>query len=120
MTTVNESFVIKQGGEYEPVPAGAHNAIFKELKRIETQYGGRYQWLFELNDGRSISAFSAVQAPTTKNKTGRFLAALSGKPLAAGTAVNPADYIGMEYMVIVVPSDNGGTKLEMFNPVQGV
>ena len=109
---------------YDNVPAGTYKAKFKEFQQdIETSKGKAYRWKFTITEGKyagtNVSELSdAGSLPSTKNKTGRFLVAISGKPLAHGTAVDPDDYVGRPYLVIVEPKDDkGGTKITTFSPL---
>ncbi len=105
-----------QASTSDGVPAGTYRAKFKEVSPLTTKNGNAYRWVFQADDGKTISALSdAENPPTTKNKTGRWLSALSGKPLTAGVSVNPTDYVGRNYLVIVSPAENGKTKLETFS-----
>jgi hypothetical protein len=102
---------------YDIIPAGAHHATFLALEPTTTEKGDAYRWVFRAkSNNREISALSDRRA-TSKNKTGRWINALSGKPLQQGVTVNPNDYYGKEYLVIVVDNGNGGTKVETFTPV---
>lgn len=105
----------------ETVPVGTYPVSFSKFSELETSKGRAYRWEFKADDGRLISGLSDANGPpTTQNKTGRWLAALSGKPLTSGVAVNPDEYIGRRYFAIVAPNGNGGTKLETFSALPSV
>jgi hypothetical protein len=74
------------------------------------------RWRFETDEGAEVGYFSDTK-PTTKNKVGRWLAALSGKALTDGVAVNDSEYIGRRYMLIVEANDKGGTSLNTFTAI---
>jgi hypothetical protein len=105
---------------FEDVPAGAHKAVFRGITPTETCKGEAYRWVFEVVDGdlkgKTASDLSDRKV-TTMNKTGRWLCALSGKPLADGTEVNPEDYVGKKYLVIVEAKENGRNKIATFTPL---
>lgn len=108
--------------QFESVPVGAYRAKFVELSRCETMNGNAYRWKFEIIEGehagRIVSELSdADSPPTVKNKTGRFLAALATKSLAAGLQVDPESYIGKSYLVIVEPKEGGKTKISTFTAI---
>jgi hypothetical protein len=102
----------------ENIPAGSHKATFRGIEQIEvSRQAGKepaWRWVFyDAANDRTITGISDYTKPTTNNKFGRWLAALSGKPLSDGTAVNTDDYIGKEYVLIVVDKD-GKTALNTF------
>jgi hypothetical protein len=105
---------------FEDAPAGAHKATFKGLTPTETSKGEAYRWVFEAIDGahkgKVISDLSDRKV-TTLNKTGRWLSALSGKPLADGTQVNPDDFTGKPFLVIVEAKEGGRSKIATFTPL---
>jgi len=101
----------------EGVPAGHYKAKFDELGEIETSKGKAWRWVFKSEDGLTISGLSDRESPpTTKNKTGRWLSALSDKPLQKGVSVDPTEYVGKRYLCIVTAKENG-TTLETFTPL---
>ena len=102
--------------EFESLPAGAYKAVFQSFTTIDTAKGKAYRWAFTVLEGTSagktISDLSdAGKPPSPKNKTGGWLSALSGKPLADGTAVDPDEYIGKSYLVMLEARDDGKTKI---------
>lgn len=103
---------------YESVPAGAHQAAFTGMKPTETTNGKAYRWSFRTDDGKEISGLSDAESPpTTRNKTGRWLCALSTKPLQAGVQVDPEQYVGKRYLVMVAAAPDNRTKLETFSAI---
>ena len=113
-------FTIQESGG-DGVPAGTYQAEFAEFNHeLETSNGKAIRWAFTTDDGRTVSGLSDRESPpTTKNKTGRWLAAISGKPLTAGVEVDPTDYIGQRYLLIVADKGNGIGKLETFSKIDG-
>ena len=95
------------------VPAGTYSATFQGIESGENARGAYHKWAFRTDDGKTITAFSDGSPPTTKNRTGRFLSALSGQPLTAGVEVNTDAFIGQRYTCVVVPH-NATTRLETF------
>jgi hypothetical protein len=105
---------------YDEVPAGAHKAKFKGITPTETCKGEAYRWSFEVLEGDyrgKVASDLSDRKVTTMNKTGRWLSALSGKPLADGTEANPDDYIGKTYLVIIEAKENGKNKIATFTPM---
>jgi hypothetical protein len=105
---------IQPSNTFSEVPPGNYPSKFEGVSEIETQKGKALRWLFKADDGKSISALSdAESAPTPNNKTGRWLTALTGKPLTPGMSVDPSEFIGKRYFVIVA-SVNGKSRVETF------
>jgi hypothetical protein len=105
---------------FDDVPPGAHKAVFKALMPCETSKGEAFRWVFEVVEGDhkgKIASDLSDRKVTTLNKCGRWLCALSGKPLADGTSVNPDDYVGKKYLVIVEAKENGRNKIATFTPL---
>ena len=117
---MNQNFTIGDSG-YEPIPTGNYQGTFNGIEEITGNYGQDYKWSFTLDDGRNLTAFCPAKSPTVKNKFGKFLAAIAKQPLKAGVVVNPEDYIGQRYMLIIqphpTPSNPDNTRLEMFSMI---
>ena len=105
---------------FEEVPVAAYKSVFRGLTPTETSKGEAFRWVFEVfegeHKGKTISDLSDRKAATL-NKTGRWLCALSGKSLVDGTEVNPDDYVGKKYLVIVEAKENGHNKVATFTPL---
>lgn len=107
-------FTIVPSSTYVDIPAGSYKAKFESVSPFDTKNGAALLWKFKAEDGRLISGLSdAVNPPSPKNKTGRWLAALCNKPSIAGLQVNPDDYVGKSYLVIMVAKESG-TRLDTF------
>ena len=101
----------------EPIAPGTYHATFNGVTPLETSKGHAYRWEFVTNEGKIISGLSdATNPPTVKNKTGKWLCALSGKPLTAGVQVDPDLYKGKKYFLVVEAHESGG-KLNTFSPL---
>jgi hypothetical protein len=99
---------------YEAPAPGTYKGTFKTIDEIETQKGDAYRWVFDDVENVSsgvISGLSDANSPATvKNRTGRWLAALAGRSIV-DAAVDPTDYVGKKYLLIV----NADGKLETFS-----
>jgi hypothetical protein len=104
---------------FEELPPGAYKAAFKSITPTETSKGEAYRWLFEVFEGdqkgKTISDLSDRKI-TTANKTGRWAAALAGKSPADESQINPDDYAGKKYLVIL-EGRNGHSKIATFTPL---
>jgi hypothetical protein len=45
------------------------------------------------------------------------LSGLIGRAIKEGEQIDPEKYIGSRYMVVVVPSQSGGTRVEVISPI---
>ncbi len=99
---------------FEGLTPGNYPASFVGVSKIETQKGEALRWAFTTDDGKTISGLTDAAKPTVKNKLGRWLCALAKAPLQAGTQVEPSDYIGKKYILIVSAHESGG-RLDTFS-----
>jgi hypothetical protein len=110
---------------FECVPAGIYKGEFVSVEETTTSKGKAWRWKFKITDakasGKIVCELSDGERPASPaNKTGRFLAALIGKPVADGDSVNPDDYIGKAYMLVIEPKPNakpGETRLTTFSAI---
>ena len=107
------TFTIQPSGG-EQVPAGTYpNSIFQGIEEFESEKGKLLRWKFKTPDGKIATGITGSEKPTEKNRLGKFLCALGGQPLKAGTQVNPDQYLGKSYFVMVSANDKGPS-VEMF------
>lgn len=108
-------FTIENSQKYSELKAGNYTCTFIGLTPMETSKGKAYRWEFRSDQGETISGLSDGNGPPSPaNKTGRWLAALSGLPLVKDTKIVPANYIGKRYLVIVQPGGNGKNNIYTF------
>ena len=107
-------FIIRKS-KVESVAAGNYtDAIFRGIEEFKSAKGDDlFRWKFEVG-GVQASAVTGNSDPTIKNRLGKFLCALAAKPLAEGTSVEPSEYIGKKYFVVIVQKENG-SQVEMFS-----
>ena len=113
----NGQFTIQESAG--KIPAGMYHGTFMGIsKPKEYEHGMSIQWHFKLDSGQKLLGFTSCDnPPTTQNKLGRWLSAISGKPLAGDTVVSPADYAGNRYVLSVIASGHDKTKLDTFPPM---
>lgn len=102
------------GNSYESLTPGNYPASFVGVSKIETKKGEALRWEFHTDDGKTISGLTDAAKPTVKNKLGRWLCALSNARLQPGTEVDPTQYVGRKYILIVSPHESGG-RLDTFS-----
>jgi hypothetical protein len=93
---------------------GNHKASFVGIEATTTVKGAAWRWKFRTDDGQDVGYFSG-DVPSSLNKAGRWLSALSGKPV--GVPIQTDDYVGKRYLLIITNGENGGTKLETFTAI---
>ena len=109
--------------EFVQVPVGTHKGTFLGIEEGETEHGEKLFWDFQV-DGyeHSLRGFVDLKDPTprTSNKFGRWIAALANKPLEEGTTINPKEYEGRRYLLVIVPQekDHKKTRLETFSLIE--
>lgn len=113
------AIVIEESKTYTALPPNLYQGEFVELEETTTSNGDAYRWKFKILDGEHAGAiFSELtdRKATTKNKLGRFLCALANRPLEKGS-VDPKEYIGRKYTLVVDAKEGGGSKLTTFKKV---
>jgi len=103
--------VLANGG----LPAGSYVAKFLGVEASEpNQYGAGLRWLFEVTAGpqagTKISRTTGVK-PTPKNQCGKLLIGVSGKSVL-GEEIDLTQYVGKNYIIVVVNRPEGGTSLD--------
>lgn len=99
----------------QPIPQGTYYADFEGVEPYSNDYGPALRWHWKIAQGQY--AGSTIQRvtspkPTSANACGKLLAGLLGKALANGEAVDTASLVGKRYLCVVVPTQNGGSKVE--------
>ena len=97
------------------VPAGSYVAKFVGVEPSEpNQYGPCIRWNFEVvtgpHAGTKLGRPTGTK-PTIKNKCGQFLIGLSGKSVL-GEEIDLSQYVGKNYLIVVVNRPEGGTSLD--------
>lgn len=104
---------IEAGGSPQLEP-GVYQAEFMSLSEDENDKGQIYYWRFRLDGGNEVSFISDRKVKAT-TKAGRWLAALSGqKTPSDGMQVDPDNYIGQRYQLVIAPNSKGTITLQSF------
>ncbi|MFO0881415.1 MAG: hypothetical protein U0840_29295 [Gemmataceae bacterium] len=119
---MSNPFVFKVGAA--GVPAGNYKALFDGIEaqqaNTEKGYGPGIRFRFKLLEGTQAGAIASRvtgTSPTPTNACGKMLAALLGRPLAPGENIDLQSYVGKTYLIIVEPSQGGGTRVASAIPV---
>jgi hypothetical protein len=97
------------------VPAGSYVAKFVGVEETApNQYGPGIRWNFVITAGpqagTKISRPTGTN-PTPKNQCGKLLIGVSGKSIM-GEEIDLAQYVGRNYLIVVVNRPEGGTSLD--------
>jgi hypothetical protein len=101
------------------VPAGAYTAKFIGIESIPADpnrgFGEGVRWQFEVLTGPHQGARTSritTATPTLKNACGKMLQSVSGKSLASGDEIDVATFVGRNYLVVIVATESGATRVE--------
>jgi len=98
------------------VPPGNYQAKFEGVEPTENdKYGKGWRWKFAITSGplakQTVSRVTGL-TPSLKNGCGKMLSGLSGHPLQLDEEVDPDQYIGRSYLIVVIACDTGGSRVE--------
>jgi hypothetical protein len=97
------------------VPAGSYLATFTGVEATSNEYGDGLRWQFEVINGPNKGAKTSritSQTPTPKNACGKMLSGITGKTLTPGEDIDLDGFIGKTFLVMVVNTDSGGTRID--------
>ena len=123
MIDIYEWVVQDSGG----VPVGIYSAaIFDGIEQVpanvEKGYKPGFRFKFRITEGKFTGAIASRipggQSPTTRNGLGKFLAEMTGQPLADGVRYDIKPLIGKPYTIVVKATDSGGTRVDTVMPVK--
>jgi hypothetical protein len=106
------------------VPVGNYTGTFAGLEpqpeNKEKGYAAGLRWKFVINaglhSGQTASRISSA-TPTPRNSCGKMLSGLIGRALKEGEQIDPDQYIGKPYMIVVAAGQQGGTRVEAIVPI---
>jgi hypothetical protein len=106
------------------IPGGSYRSIFAGVKETQhAEYGPGLCWEFEITSGtwRGEKVYRTTKSPaTSKNGSGKFLAALTGLPLDQASAVDTEALQGTPCIVLVAVADGGSSRVESFVREQSI
>jgi len=116
------SLTVSSGG----VPIGNYTGTFTGTEvtppKPEKGYGAGLRWKFQIDAGTCAGQTTSRvtgTSPTPKNGCGKLLSGLIGRALKEGEQVDPDNFIGKRYMIVVAASREGGTRVEAIVPMPG-
>ena len=96
---------------YSGIGPGIHQAAVTALDTKQAKQGGDYlRWEFTDRDGKTLSANSSVEM-TPGNKTGKWFAALTGRPTIVGEKRAISEVIGHWCTLVVELNQEGYPKV---------
>ncbi len=101
------------------VPAGSYLAKFIGMEPTNNEFGDGLRWQFEVANGPLKGAKTSritSQSPTPKNACGKMLSGITGKTLTPGEDVNLDAHIGKTFLVVVINTESGGTRIDSVSP----
>ena len=117
--------VVQESKGYEELPAGFYRSEFLGATETEITANGetkpviRFSFRVREENEHKGKVIDGIADPvaTPRNKLGRWLNGLSGKPLVAGLSVTPSDYVGRAYGVVLSPNTKGRVTINTFTPI---
>lgn len=106
------------------IPAGQYRLKFSSYEQsTHAEYGDRIRWEFEVvhgpQRGQTTSAFTGARLTRKSKFMELIVQAFLGRQLEVDEEFNPDPHIGREFLGIVVPTDNGSTKLNTLIAADG-
>jgi len=103
------------------VPVGAYQGEFVGVENIENEHGLGYKWSLRITVGEykgyiPCRITDRKVRPTTA--CGRMLSALAGRTISQGESVDPAQFVGKTYTIIVEATKSGGTRVATVAPIK--
>jgi hypothetical protein len=117
------SFAVSAGGS--TVPVGMYKAIFAGVEDTppHAEYGRGVRFKFKVvggeHDAEEATVICGIEKPASpKNRLGRVLGGIVGKPVAIGETITVDQYIGKTYLIQVeqAPGGNGSTRVGTIMP----
>jgi hypothetical protein len=113
-------FTVSSGG----VPAGSYTGTFAGVEpqpeNKERGYPAGLRWIFKVDSGPQAGQTASRitgSTPSPKNSCGKLLSGLIGRALKEGEQLDPDQWIGKRYMLVVAASQGGGTRVEAIVPM---
>src|SRR5262245_1403211 len=113
-------FTVSSGG----VPAGSYTGTFAGVEpqpeNKEKGYPAGVRWKFTIDAGPHAGQTAGRVTggtPSPKNGCGKLLSGLVGRGLKEGEQIDPGEFVGRRYMLVVAAGPGGGTRVEAVVPM---
>lgn len=104
---------------YSGLGPGVHQVAVTDLKVAKAKAGGDYlRWEFTDREGKTASTNSSVEM-TPGNKTGKWFAALTGRPTEIGQDRQLSEVIGHWCTIVIELNPEGFPKVIALTEAQG-
>jgi hypothetical protein len=115
-------FQVTAGGS--SVPAGMYKGTFLGVEETppHADYGRGCRFKFKVvggeHDGEEASVICGIEKPASpKNRLGRVLGGITGKPVEPGQTISVEQYVGRSYLFQVEAAPSGtGTRISTIMP----
>src|SRR5262245_14774153 len=105
------------------VPVGSYLAQYIGYEPVapntDRGFNAGLRWKFKVLSGAQKGQVASRVTGTTaslKNSCGRMLGGLLGRALQAGEAIDPDQFIGKTYLIVVAAGPQGGTRIDAVTP----
>jgi hypothetical protein len=106
-----EDILMLEVTAYSGLGPGIHEVTVTALETKQAKAGGDYlRWEFTTQDGKTTSANSSIEM-TPGNKTGKWFAALTGRPTEVGQKRSVGEVIGKGASIVVELNPEGYPKV---------
>ena len=106
------------------VPIGNYTGTFAGIEaqpeNKEKGYGPGIRWKFAIDNGPCAGQTASRvtgQTLTPKNTCGKMLSGLLGRGLKEGEQIDPDQFIGKRFMIVVEAGQGGGTRVAAVVPM---
>ena len=100
---------------------GAFAGVEAQPENKEKGYGAGLRWKFNIDAGPQAGQTASRvtgQSPTPKNSCGKMLSGLLGRGLKEGEQIDPDQFLGKRFMIVVEAGQGGGTRIGAVVPMQ--
>ena len=97
------------------VPEGSYLAKFANVEPMTNALGDGLKWTWEItsgaNAGLTVCSISS-NSPSPKNRCGKIVSGMLGKPLTTGEELDTNSLIGQTFLIVVRKGENGGSYVD--------
>ncbi|MFO1044790.1 MAG: hypothetical protein U0941_23710 [Planctomycetaceae bacterium] len=97
------------------VPEGSYLAKFTKVEPTTNAYGDGLKWTWEITSGAYSGQTASVttsDSPSPKNRCGKIVSGMLGKPLTTGEELDTNSLIGQTFLIFVRKGDSGGSYVD--------
>src|SRR5262245_56187492 len=113
------SRVLNVGPANDGPPVGNYKTVFQGTEdvpaNVEKKYEEGIRFLWRVTEGPfagKVAKRVTSARVSEANQTGKLLSCLLGRAIKEGEAIDLQQFVGKSYLVVVGPSQGGGTRVE--------